>query len=137
MRQFFRTLWLVITAPFRFLIWLFKKITNSIRNFFLQFRDFFANEPEDEPIGETIGKVAQDPRGLLPHLDALRKHLFRAVIFFGLTTTLSFTFANQILNFLARPLPNGVDSIQAIEVSEPISVLMRISLLSGFAIALP
>lgn len=137
MRPFLRSLWLILTAPFRFLAWVFRKIAGSIRSFFQLFRDFFAYEPEDEPIGETIGKVAQDPRGLLPHLDALRKHLFRAVIFFALTTTLSFTFANQILNFLARPLPNGIDSIQAIEVTEPISVLMRISLLSGFALALP
>lgn len=137
MRQFLRTLWWLLTAPFRLIAWIFKKIAGSIRNFVNNFREFFAYEPEDEPIGETIGKVTQDPRGLLPHLDALRKHLFRAVIFFILTIALSFTFANQILIFLAQPLPQGVESIQAIEVTEPISVLMRISLLSGFALALP
>lgn len=137
MRTLLSTLWWIITAPFRLIIWLLKSIGRATKNFFRQFNDFFSEEPEDEPIGTTIGKVAQDPRGLLPHVDALRKHVFRALLFFMLTTAASFTFANQILTFLARPLPEGVNSIQAIEVTEPIGVLMRISLLSGFALALP
>jgi sec-independent protein translocase protein TatC len=103
---------------------------------FNSFKEFFQEDPEDVPLGESIGSVAQDPRVLLPHINALRKHLFRAVLVFALATALSFTFANQILAILSRPLPDGVD-IQAIEITEPLSVLMRISLLSGFAIALP
>lgn len=137
MRSLLNTAWWLITAPFRFVLWLIKSIARGVGNFFRQLKEFLTEEPEDEPIGETIGKVAQDPRGLLPHVDALRRHVFRALLVFVLTTTISFTFANQILAFLARPLPNGVDSIQAIEVTEPIGVLMRISLLSGFALALP
>lgn len=107
------------------------------RNFFSQVRDFFTYEPEDEPLPDTFQKVTQDPRGLFPHLNALRRHLFRAVLFLSLTTALSFLFANQILQFLTGPLPNGSESIQAIEVTEPLGVLMRISLLSGFVLALP
>lgn len=137
MRQLLNSLWWLITAPFRFIIWLLRSIGRGVQNFFQQFSSFFGEEPDDEPIGTTIGKVAQDPRGLLPHVDALRKHVFRALLFFMFTTALSFTFANQILTFLARPLPEGINSIQAIEVTEPIGVLMRISLLSGFAMALP
>jgi sec-independent protein translocase protein TatC len=137
MRPFLNSLWWILAAPFRFVYWLLRSIGRGVLNFAHQLGSFFGEEPEDEPLGTTIGKVAQDPRGLLPHVDALRKHIFRALLVFMLATALSFTFANQILAFLARPLPNGVDSIQAIEVTEPIGVLMRISLLSGFALALP
>ena len=132
-----KTLWWVVSAPFRFIAWLARKIFSGVRNFFIQMREFFTYEPEDEPLPETFQKVAQDPRGLFPHLNALRKHLFRALIFLSLTTVLSFAFANQILGVLTSPLPEGSASIQAIEVTEPISVLMRISLLSGFVLALP
>ena len=137
MRNFFRSLWWLITLPFRLIYWLFRKLYQGAQNFVQQLREFLTYEPEDEPLPDTFQKVASDPRGLLPHLNALRKHLFRAVIFLAMTTALSFTFANQILGFLTAPLPNGMESIQAIEVTEPISVLMRISLLSGFVLALP
>lgn len=137
MRSFLRSLWWIITLPFRLIYWFFRWLYHSLQNFVTQFKEFLTSEPEDEPLPDTFQKVASDPRGLLPHLSALRKHLFRAVLFFALMTALSFTFANQILGFLTGPLPNGMDSIQAIEVTEPISVLMRISLLSGFVLALP
>lgn len=114
-----------------------QKPPSGIRSFFSQVRDFFTYEPEDEPLPDTFVKVTQDPRGLFPHLNALRRHLFRAVIVLSLTTALSFLFANEILQFLTGPLPEGTESIQAIEVTEPIGVLMRISLLSGFVLALP
>lgn len=132
-----KTLWAIITAPFRVLLWLLKKFTKGLAGLLRQIIEFFTYEPADDPLPEAVQKVASDPRGLLPHLNELRKHLFRALLFLALTTILSFTYANQILTFLARPLPQGVESIQAIEVTEPISVLMRISLLSGFATALP
>ena len=132
-----KTLGWVISAPFRFIAWLARKITSGASSFFTQMREFFTYEPEDEPLPDTFQKVTQDPRGLFPHLNALRKHLFRALIVLALTTILSFTFANQILGFLTSPLPEGSESIQAIEVTEPIGVLMRISLLSGFVLALP
>jgi sec-independent protein translocase protein TatC len=45
-------------------------------------------------------------------------------------------FARRILDLLAVPV-GGINELKAIDVTEPISVFMRISLLSGFAIALP
>jgi sec-independent protein translocase protein TatC len=123
----------LLAAPFRFLGRVFGRIGAAGRGL----GDFFNAEVEDEPLGDTIEKVVADPWGVLPHLAALRGHLLRAVLFLALATSLSFSLANPILEFLARPLPNGLDSIQAIDITEPISVLMRIALLSGFAIALP
>lgn len=137
MRTSLKSLWYILTAPFRLVIWIIKKLAGGVTNVYRQLVSFFTEEPQDDPFTDSIQKVVESPRDLLPHINELRKHLFRAIIFLFITTALSFSFANQILTFLARPLPDGVESIQAIEVTEPISVLMRISLLSGFAVALP
>jgi sec-independent protein translocase protein TatC len=41
------------------------------------------------------------------------------------------------MEFLSLPLPGGLEELIAIEVTENIGTVMRISLLSGFAMALP
>ena len=73
---------------------------------------------------------------LLEHLEALRRHLFRAVLVLAVTTAGSFLFAPRILDYLARPI-GGIQALQAIEVTESIGAFMRVSLLTGFALALP
>jgi sec-independent protein translocase protein TatC len=45
-------------------------------------------------------------------------------------------FSSQLLDLLAKPV-GGIEELIAIDVTEPISVIMRISLLAGFALALP
>jgi sec-independent protein translocase protein TatC len=62
--------------------------------------------------------------------------LFRSIIALAITTGVSFIFAPRILDFLARPI-GGLEALQAIEVTESVGAFMRISLLTGFAIALP
>lgn len=133
MRNLLRRLWQIITAPFRFIRWFFRSLFNAIR----RFANFFTAEIEDEPLGEVLSKTVENPYGMLEHLDALRKHLFRAVASMALTTALSFMFVRQILDFLARPLQGGLDSLVAIEVTEPIGTVMRVALLTGFAVAFP
>lgn len=107
------------------------------RNLGDSFREFFTEEPEDAPLPEAFAKTVENPSGLLVHLDALRKHLIRAVAALALATVLSFTFQQQLLAFLASPLPGGIDALVAIEPTEPIGTVMRVSLLSGFAISFP
>lgn len=128
-----------MSAPLRFIYTILKSIYSFIRYSISAVKDFLFSEEEaqDEPLPDTVQKIAADPRALLPHLDAIRRHIFRSLIFLAITTSISFTFVNRILDFLAKPLPQGLESVQAIEVTEPISVLMRISLLVGFALALP
>lgn len=137
MRKAFRTLWRLITAPFRFLYWFFRKIATWLSNLGKDVRDFFAEEPEDEPLPDTFAKTIQNPSGLLEHLNALRKHLLRGVFVLILTTALSFTFVRQIMEYLASPLEQGLLGLRAIEVTENIGTVMRVSLLSGFALAFP
>lgn len=98
---------------------------------------FKKESSEDRPLGDTVQLVFEEPSVLLEHLGDLRKHLGRCVLYLAVTTALSFTFSRFILNFLAQPLPGGAQALTAIEVTEPLGTLMRITLLSGFALALP
>jgi sec-independent protein translocase protein TatC len=117
--------WRFITTPFRWIG------TSSER-----LNSFFTEEPEDTPLFDSLQKAVDQPSDLLVHLDALRKHLLRAVLVLALATILSFAFSRQIIDLLAEPV-GGMEGLIAIDPTEPIGTFMRVSLLSGFAISLP
>jgi sec-independent protein translocase protein TatC len=96
----------------------------------------FTEEVEDEALPDTLAKTMENPAGLLEHLDALRKHLTRAVIFLAITTAIAFAYTRQAIDLLARPI-GGIGKLTPIEVTEPVGVFMRVALLIGFAAALP
>lgn len=125
MRQFFRALFRILSAPFRLLFWPFRLIG-----------EFVNREPEDSDTIDALANTIENPSVLLEHLDALRKHLLRAVIALAITTSLSFSFAAQVLDFLAQPV-GGIEALQAIEVTESISAFMRVSIMSGLVLAFP
>ena len=93
-------------------------------------------EPEDAPAGEVLARTFESPGVLIEHVEALRGHLMRSAIALAITTGISFVFATQIIDYLARPI-GGIDALQAIEVTESVGAFMRVSLMSGFALALP
>jgi sec-independent protein translocase protein TatC len=140
MRKFFHRVWWVITAPFRFIIWIFKRIGNWIKNVFADIRKVFTDEPDDKPITDTVSMALDDPRefsfAILEHLNDLRKHLFRAALFMVITTAIMAFFMRDLLSVLTEPV-GGIEALQSIEVTESIGVVMRIALLGGFALALP
>lgn len=70
------------------------------------------------------------------HVSELRGRLFKALISLVLTTAASFLFSQYTIELLTRPV-GGPDKLIAIEVTENIGVFMRVSLLSGFILALP
>jgi len=70
------------------------------------------------------------------HVEELRKRLLIGLISLALTTAGSFLFTEQLINLLAKPA-GSIDALQSIEVTENVSVFMRVSLLSGVAIAMP
>jgi sec-independent protein translocase protein TatC len=124
-RKFLAGLWRLMTAPFRALTWPFRK-----------FNEFLAFEPEDTSTADVLGQALEHPSSLLEHLEALRHHLFRALIALAITTVLSFAVAGIELDWLSRPI-GGIKALQAIEVTESIGAYMRVSLLSGFILAFP
>ena len=129
MRKIFRLLLWLITAPFRFLFWLLS---------FGDIRDAMSKPvEEDATLGDVVDKVIENPGGIVEHLVVLRRHLIRSVVLLACTTGASFLFIHRILEFLAQPIEGGLSSLVAIEVTEPIGTVMRVSLLSGFAIAFP
>jgi len=136
MRRIIQTVWRILTAPFRIIYWFFRLIYRWFANIAIEIRTFMGEEPEDEPLAETVAKTIQNPGGLLVHIDALRKHLLRALAFLALTTALSFTFTSKIIDVLSQPV-GGIGALRAIDVTEPIGVFMRVALLAGFALGLP
>lgn len=140
MRRLVRNIWFLITLPFRILLWVFRLIQRWIAAIAGEIHDFFVveiEENEDRPMGDVLSDVFNSPSILLPELNALRMHLMRAALFLVVMTALSFTFNKQILAYLSRPLEGGLASLVAIEVTEPIGTVMRITLLSGFTLSFP
>ncbi len=70
------------------------------------------------------------------HVAELRNRLFFALISLVITTLISFAFADKLVNLLASPV-GGTEALISIEVTENVSTFMRVSLLSGFILALP
>lgn len=70
------------------------------------------------------------------HVGELRKRLFRCLIAMVVTIIISFLFGEQLIEFIAQPI-GGIDKLVSIEVTENVSVFMRVTLLSGFILALP
>jgi sec-independent protein translocase protein TatC len=124
-RSFLYAIWRVLTFPFRL-------ITKP----FIAVRNFITHEPDDTAVGDVITRTFENPSLLIEHLEALRRHLLRSVFVLILTTLASTLFAGQVLEFLARPI-GGTTELQAIEVTESIGAFMRVTLLSGFALASP
>lgn len=137
MRKRLHLLWLLLTAPFRLALRLGRVLVLGVRRVIRETYWLFTAEVENAPLWEAFDKAIENPAELLIHLEALRKHLLRSLIALSLTTALSFAFFNEILAFLARPLPGGLQALVAIEVVEPLATAMRVVLLSGFALALP
>lgn len=70
------------------------------------------------------------------HVEELRKRLLLALIALVIATAISFTFAQDVIDFLTQPV-GGTEVLQSIEVTENIGVFTRVSLMSGVVIALP
>lgn len=132
MRKVFNGLWWLITAPFRLVVWVVKLPFSAVRNL----HHFLTYVPEDRPVIDAFSIAVQSKDAFFEQIDALRKHLFRALLALALTVAASFTFANKLIEFLAQPV-GGLGALRAIEVTESIGVFMRVALTSGITLALP
>jgi sec-independent protein translocase protein TatC len=127
--KFFRKVWQGITAPFR---WLGRQIARPFR----KIAAFFGEEPEDAPVTDSLKLAFEEPASFLEHIGALRKHLLRSLIVLLICAVLAFIYLPQLLDFISMPI-DGLDKLTAVDVTEPISVGMRVVLLAAFAVALP
>jgi sec-independent protein translocase protein TatC len=73
---------------------------------------------------------------LLLHLEELRQRIFKAFGALILTTSISFAFAGQLINYFAEPI-GGSKALVSIEVTENIAIFMRVALLGGVILAMP
>jgi sec-independent protein translocase protein TatC len=140
MKAILRRIWWILTLPVRVVVAPFRWLRAGAR----RLHAFFNEEPEDVSITETIGEALESREGFFDtfagvgeHVDVLRRGLLRSVIVLAVTTALSFTFVEPLMDVLARPLPGGIDNLQTIEPTEGVGVFMRVSLLAGVAFAMP
>jgi len=97
----------------------------------------FLNEvPDDRPALDAVIDAFQSPEEILGELDEVRKHLLRSLVALIITVGCSFWFTQDLIRLLAGPA-GGLDSLQAIEVTESVGVFMKVALTSGIALATP
>jgi sec-independent protein translocase protein TatC len=135
MRKFFSGLWWLVTAPFRLLWWVIALPVRSYR----QINEFLTDEPEEHDLVDVLSTTLSDKdirQSLWDHVEALRKHLLRSLLAIALAVGVSFIFTQPLIRYLAQPV-GGLEALRAIDVTESISVFMKVALLSGLAISLP
>ena len=129
MLKLLRKIWQGFLVPFR---WVGRVISRPFR----KIKAFFAEEPDDSPVTDSLQLAFEEPASFLEHIGALRQHLLRSLIVLILCAMAAFLFLPQLLDFISGPI-DGLDSLTAVDVTEPISVGMRVVLLAAFAVALP
>lgn len=129
MKKLFQGIVRVITFPFRTLWGWISKFVKAVQV-------FFKEEPDDAPVGDSIQQAFEEPQSVLEHVNALRRHLFRSIAALLIFAVIAFIFLPELMNWIAQPI-GGLEELEAVEVTEPIGVGMRVVILAGFTVALP
>ncbi len=72
---------------------------------------------------------------MLGHIGELRKRLIRSLVVVGVAAIVCFIFREQIMNLLIAPA-QGIQ-LQAIEMTEMLGTIMRVSLFAAIILAMP
>jgi sec-independent protein translocase protein TatC len=121
MTKALKAIWRVITFPF---VLAYRIIAFPFRLTGRFFR-FLESDPEQNAV-----------KGLWEHVEDLRAHLLRMIVYLAIGVGVSFSFTMRLMEFLAGPA-DGLSSLQAIEVTEELGVFMRVALTSGITLAFP
>ena len=135
MSNFFRGVWRIVTAPFRFIYAVIAFPFRAIA----RFKNFLNTEPDERPLADVFVDLttSKDTRQMMwDQVEALRMHLLRSILFLVLTVGISFLFTKQVIDYLALPI-GGLDTLKAIDVTESVSVFMKVALMCGGALAIP
>lgn len=95
-----------------------------------------ATRPKQKPRQPTGEPLHDEPMGLLEHIEELRRRLLISLIALAIGTAVGLIFGERVLRFLTTPI-GGLEQLQSIEITENVGVFMRVSLLTGFVVALP
>jgi sec-independent protein translocase protein TatC len=135
MRKFFRTLWKIITAPFRALWWIislpFRLVKRAV--------NFLNQEPSERPLTDVFVSLTESKEArtaFINEIEAFRKHLFRSLIALVLASIAAWFFIAPITQFLAIPI-GGTEKLMVIDLTEALAVYLKITVMVGFAIAIP
>ncbi len=129
MKEKFKAFFRRITKPFRLIgKWITAPFKKTI--------GFFQEEPSDAPMMDSLKLAIEEPASFLEHVGALRKHILRSIVVLLICALVCFAFLSSLLEFIAQPI-GGLSELQAVDVTEPIGVGMRVVLLAAFAVALP
>ncbi len=93
-------------------------------------------EPDNAPIVDSLQLAFEEPASFLEHIGALRNHLLRSFVVLLICAVAAFVFLPEMLDFISQPI-GGMQELNAVEITEPIGVAMRVVLLAAFAVALP
>ena len=137
MSRYLRLFWFIVSAPFRFINWLVRTILTGTKRFFQTIYLFFTEEEEESTLPDAFAKTIQNPLGLWEHINELRKHLFRSALYMVVASSIAFLFITPIMDFMAMPLPGGIKSLQAVDVTEPVGTVMRVTILAGITLSFP
>src|SRR5919108_2226724 len=74
---------------------------------------------------------------LVEHLEELRTRIFVCLGALVIGFAIAFVFRGDLLHWLNAPLPEGRQKPITLSVAEPFLTSMKVSLLAGFALALP
>jgi sec-independent protein translocase protein TatC len=73
---------------------------------------------------------------VLEHLEELRVRVLKILIALSVTTGFSLVYTEQLVDLLTRPV-GGRAALASIEVTENISIFMRVTLLAGLVLGMP
>jgi sec-independent protein translocase protein TatC len=135
MRKFLRGLRNVITFPFHAIVWVISRPVLIVRSI----RTFLTTEPEEHPLADVVVELVQNNQArevFWNQIEIFRAHLLRAMIAIAIGVGIALFYTPTLVAFLAVPI-GGLKTLKAIEVTESISVYMKVSLLAGVSIALP
>jgi sec-independent protein translocase protein TatC len=131
MRNFFRRIWNAVTFPFR---WLGNLIAHPFRAVYR----YMTNVPNSRSIIDTMAVLAQEDQArqsLIEHIEKFRMHLLRSLAALFIATAAAWTFIKPITEFLAEPI-GGQKALQIIDLTEGVSVYMKVAFLTGFAVSI-
>lgn len=131
----------LLLLPFRLPGWLLRPVWQRIQRgriykFLAGVKRFMTAVPEEHDFLNAVGTAVKNPEEVVRELEAVRWHILRSLIALSLTILISFAFTQNMVEFLAGPI-GGLEKLQAIEITESLSVFMRVALLTGIALATP